>query len=310
MGLFLLLVLILIGFLAYQGWATMKDSLWNGQNRLTIGFNTQPVLLVSFDPQRERLIFLSVPEGTNLQAIRGYGVYRVGSLWELGMIENREGTLFIESLENSLAVPVDAWISPPDQDQVVEFLLGVDAQTRKQYFLASLLTTLRSLETNLTRWDLFRLWRQVQSVGHRQISLVDLAQANVLEVKKLADGSQAWEVDSKRLDVLLADLFPDTKIKEENLSIAVYNGTDFSGLANQAARLISNLGGRVVEVGDREAKTDQCLVLSEEDQAASRTVKKLIKVFDCQFQPTTMTKERGAVVVILGEAYWRLINER
>jgi len=62
-------------------------------------------------------------------------------------------------------------------------------------------------------------------------------------------------------------------ISKENLSIAVLNGTTESGVANFGARVVRNMGGRVVAVGN--AYNDHVKSLIIANDPSSNTVRLL-----------------------------------
>jgi len=71
-------------------------------------------------------------------------------------------------------------------------------------------------------------------------------------------------------------------------------------LAKKAARLISNSGGRVVEIGDWEQKMAGCELRGEKSKLKTYTSQKLEKVFNCQWRSEDLAGHRADLVIILG----------
>jgi len=114
---------------------------------------------------------------------------------------------------------------------------------------------------------------------------------------------------------LVNQLFKDEKIVQEDLAIAVLNGTTHFGLARKAARLITNIGGQVVEVGNIENLKSQILNLKCEIRSPKRlknayTIQKLMRAFDCRWGGEDLADHRAEAILILGEDYWSRLNER
>jgi len=312
---FLIICLTLLLGISYQVWGSLKKSLWDGKSRLTLALNSSPILVASFDPSDKTLNFLSIPPNTYIETIHGYGFYKAESIWKLGELEKYGGELLAGSLQEYLGVPVDAYAS----------ISNTEYQTpnikHKGSFLAMIQSLLRGEnETDLTRWDLIRLWWGVRGVRFDKVNLIDLGETNAVKKVILPDGTPALEPDPLRLNQLVSRLFSDRKIKEERISIGVYNGTEYPGLAKKAARIINNIGGQVIEVGDRDKKSEKpasaktsagkCELRSEKKFVNSYTTRKIMKIFVCQYEIEKMGEMGLEIAVILGEDYWQKLMEK
>jgi hypothetical protein len=126
----------------------------------------------------------------------------------------------------------------------------------------------------------------------------------------LPDGTSGFELNQARLDRIIAKYFQDEKIREEGLALEVVNATNHSGLAARAARIISNMGGRVIAMRDWDLRNEKCSLRSGQKNLSSYTLKKLVKVFDCQFDGEDLGSSRAEMIIILGEDYWRELNKK
>jgi len=302
------LVLLLGG--GIQFWRSWQQGLWNGRERLTLVFDATPVLVVSFDPEPKTLSLLLIPRETYIQTIHGYGAYRLGSIFQLGELEGYGGELLAGSLEEYLGTPVQAYanlaVTCPETAGQVKAV----ARCQK-----NLLTALRSLlngngQTNLTKWDLVRLWWGIRGVRFDKIRRLDLQETGLVKEITLPDETTALTVDPHQLDRLVADWFADTSLKREDLSIGVFNATDHPGLAQRAARLISNLGGRVVEVGDWQEKEEECQLRCQPSILKKETARRLLSLFHCRYGGEQIEEKQAAIILILGENYWRKLTEK
>jgi hypothetical protein len=196
------------------------------------------------------------------------------------------------------------------------FLKGTDGEWQKNGLKNSLLNQFFNSfaydkKTNLSRWDLLRLWWQIKMIREDKITLIDLSQTSVSQEVDLPDGTKAMKIDTERLDRIISQFFTDEQIKKEDLTIAVLNKTEKIGLANKAAKLISNIGGRVINVGAQTKnvdKKDNCEIKSEKKYKNFYTVKKLSKIFNCQWTGEPDSEQRSMVVILLGVDYWSRLN--
>lgn len=315
-NIFLVICLVLLLGVSYQVWGSFRKSLWDGKSRLTVALNSTPILLASYDPVEKTLNFLAIPPNTYIETIHGYGFYKAESIWRLGELEKHGGELLAGSLQEYLGVPIDVYASINN----LEFIINNSEELGD--FLAEAIMKLFRYggNTNLTRWDLVRLWWGIRGVRFDKTKLIDLGETNAVEEITLPDETRALEPDPLRLDQLVAKLFSDRRIKEEGFSIGVYNNTQYPGLAKKAARIINNIGGQVIEVRDWEIRSEKpqprqtglgkCEVRSEKKSASAYTVRKLIKIFDCQYGGREMGESRVEVAVILGEDYWRKLMKK
>lgn len=91
--------------------------------------------------------------------------------------------------------------------------------------------------------------------------------------------------NTQSFDDLIRESTYDSEIAEEKKNIAVLNGTDFNGLASFGARVITNIGGRVVAVNNTEKIYEKSVIIT--DEAGSKTAALLSRVFKI---PSIITK--------------------
>ena len=309
----LIIFLILLIGIGWKIYTSISKSLWDGENQFNIAINSQSVLVVSFNPAEKSLNVLLIPDGTFIETIHGYGPCRVESIYRLGELNKKGGELFQGSLQTYLGIPVDAYASISN----FQFPLGPSLGARpisnskdiSKALIKSVMILLTSKgETNLTKWDLVRLWLTLRSIRQDKINLVDLGQTSASQEVDLLDGTKANKIDTERLESIMSQFFVDKKLKQEDLTVAVLNGTNHAGLANKVATLIKNIGGQVMTIGDTEngqgESLRQCQIKSEKKYKNSYTIRKLSHVFDCQWEGEPMAEQRANLVLIVGKSYW------
>ena len=305
--LFLLFALILLFFsffIFFKIFISINKSLWDGKSQFNLVINSQPVMVVSFSHSGKAINILSIPDGTFVEAIHGYGSYRSESLYKLGEIKERGGELLRGSFQEYFGVNLEGYLTggqyQPEKLKMKAFLLNnfLNALYGKE-------------ETNLTNWDLLRSWWQVKKIREDKIFVMDLGQSSVSQEVDLPDGSKAMKIETERLTKIINQLFIDGGLKKEDLTIAVLNKTKHFGLANNASKIINNIGGRVVQVSNLQNQNiveEGCEVKSEKKDKNSYTVEKLKNIFNCHWLEKEGDEQRAKIILLLGEDYWRKLN--
>lgn len=298
------LFLFLLAFFTFKIYRSLVKSLWDGQNQFNLVINSQPVSLVSFNPLEETINLLLIPNGTFIETNHGYGPYRIESVYKLGELKGNGIELLTSSLQDSFGLAIDG------------FLKGNNSELQKKDLKNGLLNQFfysfnHDEKTNLSRWDLLRLWWRIKMIREDKINLIDLSQTSVSQEVDLPDETKAMKIDTERLDRIISQFFADSQIKKEDLTIAVLNKTDKAGLANKAAKLIANIGGRVISIGGQTQNYDrenECEIKSDKKYKNSYTVKKLSKIFNCQWAGDPEADQRSTIVLLLGDDYWSRLN--
>lgn len=282
-------VILIIPFLFF-GWQL------NGKEKLNLIINSKPAYLFSILP-RERLYLVEIPEKTLIEVAHGYGKYRLESIYGLGLIENRGGELLVDSVQESFGIPIDGYILT-EKDPKFSITKIITESIQKK------------TSTNLGRLTLLRLWWQIRKLRADQIKEFSLTSENELKKVEQADGLTAFEFDPDKTDQFLGGYFKEPNIRQEDLAIAILNATDHPGLAQRAARLVNNIGGRVVKVSDFEQRIADCQIWVSAGVNKSQTYSRLSKIYHCQLKPGPVSEMRADLVIILGEKYWQKLTEK
>ncbi|MFZ5366277.1 MAG: LytR C-terminal domain-containing protein [Patescibacteria group bacterium] len=293
------LVLILLG-LGLKTYRVVKNSIWDGSSRINFVLKGEEAILASFEPG-ESLTLIPIPKGTNLLLTHGYGKYRVEAVLGLEELEKRQA-LLVETIQENLGVPVEGWIRITNYKlQITNYKEGILNELENQI--------LGKGKTNFSTWDILRLWWEIKKIREGEIEVLDLEKLNVFSQSKLPDGTVVLEIAPAQLDVQIQKYLADSQVKKEKLAIEVLNGTSYLGLAERGARILTNIGGEVVAVGNSEVGSEKCEVESEKKNKNSYTVLKIIKIFSCSWREKK-EEGRGEITLILGEDYWQKLNQK
>jgi len=246
--------------------------------------------LLILNPTEKKVMVLDIPPETEINVPGGFGSWPVRSIFGLGEKKSQGATLLKNSLSDFYGLPVSGYLetqlSPLEAVKVL-----------KNNPLPSL-TGRSQQRSDLTIFELLRLYLCLGAVRSDKITELDLLALEVLDPFNLADGTKVYRANS-RLDTFIQENLSEPKIKSEQLSVAVLNGTNHSGLAQRASRMISNLGGNVI-ITDNTSLIPNSFVTGQ----GSFTKNKLTEIFSSKYAKiNTQPASRAQVVVYLGEDF-------
>jgi hypothetical protein len=254
------------------------------------------VSVVSINPTLERLSVFNLPLEYSVSAL-SQGNHPLKNLYGIGnLADPKQGIeLVVKSASYILGAPIEGYLlvdgtGLKELDQLFSGCGGF-----KEYLSFRNITRLprfvglthQYLQTNLTLSELVRAIYYVWQVRSDRVTTVDLGSELV--------GDQA------ALDAFTGPLLKDANFTTERLKIQILNGTLEPGLASFAARVVKNMGGEVVRVGNHERQdlTKGFLVL---DESGSYTAKRLAHVFGVvdSRPPRSSVEKRADITVVLG----------
>ena len=286
----------------------------NFRNQVTLVFQAHPVFVLSLSPASKKMTILFIPDKTYIKAIHGYGSYRIESIFGLGQLKNTGGQLLQGSVQEYFGLPLDGYLSAGDLNFGSIQSSSLSSFEKKEKIKNLILQELgeaakKRQKSNLDRLNLARIWWQIKKLRLSNITVVSLGQTEASHEVKLADGSLAIKIDPQRIDQIVKRLFQDNRMANEDLTVAVLNATSHPGLANQGARLISNLGSRVVEIGDWNGGGSICQLRTKKSQRKTYSIRKIKNLFHCRYSGEDLAGHRADIVIILGENYWQKLNK-
>ena len=284
-----------VGLFACLGFRVLNRSIWDGEHQINIVIDGQPVVLVSFEPERKTpLNILTLPPETYIKLTHGYGFYRLESVNNLAGYEGRiGGQLLAESLSEYLGLPLEAYISGSN-------IKLADNKNSADFILEIIWNLLCGHgQTNLSKWDLARLWWRIRLMRSDKIALANLCKDDICYKETLIDGSEVLKIDLEKADKITDDFFQDYLIRQEGLTISVLNQTSSVGLASSAARMINKIGGRVIQIGEEKDTGVKCLIRVGQRLSQSYTLRRLKKIFGCELRIGETNDQRADIVLIV-----------
>lgn len=280
----------------------------SGSEKVVVAIVSEPVFVLSFDQKEKSLTILEIPQDVFANVLPGFGFYPLSSAFGLGQLENppQGGKIFLSTLSSALSGPVDFYIQVKGEEKIS---LGKDQVLALQKNLTSpgaILLGFKSLnwipenlETNLTLFDMYRLWWKASQIRSTKIAYYQL-QEDTLEDLVLPDGKIAKMISEAGINEFSKVLFQDQEILSEKLSVEILNASQKSGLSGKIGEIIDSSGMDVSFVGNAQALAKTSSLVVDTNVKNSRTVRKLSRFFGI------MPKEKKEktlfdVSLILGE---------
>lgn len=321
--LIMLLVVVLLGAILrlhstfLSSWkfkGVTKNYLWNGQFNINLVVLTNSVSLVTFNPKEEIITILNLPPQTYLEVPGGFGHWQLRAIFNLGKSEKKGGGKLVkETLSQFLGIHLDGFLALGESGENLTYQKSakeiIDVLRANPI---SGITLLSDLKTDLTLWELVKLKWAFWQVRFDKVKSIDILDFGVLDKETLADGTSVYTTDPVKLDSILT-YFTDPSLREESLSIAVFNATDYPQLAQRSKRIITNLGGRVIALANaegKEGKIKRTYIVGPN----SKTKTRLLQIFDlgCSEDPKCdkivpqdlgLASMRSQISLILGEDF-------
>ncbi len=281
-------------------------------------YRDSEISIVSLRPKDESVVVLHVSKDVYMDLPKSYGSWRVGSIYGLGQEENppKGGQLLKLSLGNLLGLPIDGLVLEKDgtkpEDQIAEW--------RKNKL--SILKFIPTIKTDLSFLETIKFLYALSNIRSDKVISLDLAQSSITESKLLADSSRVLGINSVKLDLFVRENMSDAEVIDENTSIAIFNATKHPGLAQEAARTITNLGANVVILTSLDSTQEKSAVILKNDVEGGNvekalTAKRLTQLFapwclnqKCVSLDPKLTSSRAQINIILGEDYFNLWHKR
>ena len=269
-----------------------RTYLWDGDSNLNLVYkNGENISLLVIISGERKVLSLDIPSNTFIKVPGDFGSWELRSIFDLGGGDLKASSkLLKDSLSVFFGLPIDGFLSSSEEIPSSKILRDF-----KNPF--SVVSLLNKLKTDLTPLELISLYTLLQQVRSDKIESFDILGLDVLNSSELADGSHVY-LPGSRLDSFISENFSDPKIKNEQKTIAVLNGTLSLGLAQKYSRLISNMGGNVIISDNTEDKVKYSVVFGED----SLTKKRLDQIFTSKYAILdSKFVSRAQITIILGE---------
>lgn len=292
-------VLLGIGIILFGGVLWLRTP--SNPVRNSIVLIGTPTVIISWESNRLQYIMLTIPSDVQIESLHGYGSYSIASLWNLDLLEKRQGALFLPSMIENFGVPI-GWYSTHStsvgdtNEAIVQFV------STELSFL-SLVTSLLYHSSSLTPIDMIRVWWATRAIDASTARVIDFRSHPIGTTLVLPDGSSVVQFDSKEYDGMVGDLLESVGLRQESIRLAIYNTTTMPGIGSRVARVIEHLGGYVVFVGNDESSYDGvCELKGSKERLLSTTSRVIQSLYGCKRMETTESM-RGDLMMRLGTLF-------
>lgn len=269
------------------------------QSTILVG---ESVHIVSWDAKREHVVLVDLPGTAVIEGTHGYGKYPLFSLLKLDTIDRHDGKVFTESLSDALGLPllgVAQLSSDAPKEGSVELL-------RHAFSWKSLFDVKKH---HVVSWGTWASWvLATRSLKADQVETINAKQ--VLVDQSQPDGSTISILDAQRFDYLYGNLFTDTRIRTEGVTVSVYNTTGVPTIGQRAARILAQLGVSVVTVGNDETAIANCVLEGTKTSLRSYTAKFIRSYFDCETKQNEEVSGTSDLSLRLGTEYASIFAPR
>ncbi len=294
---------------------------WSGKSAINIligSINPEKKVnlnLIGFLPAEKKAVILKLSGEIILDVPKEFGAWQLESIYGLGEEENPKiGSKLLQlSASKLLGLPVDAVVLFGNKERFSNPENLIADLRKNPLILAGILN---GVDTNLTPFQAYRVFWMLSKVRSDKIIALDLAKSSITESKLLPDSSRVLGVDMVKLDYFIRENMAE--LSEEDKSIAIFNGTSFAGIAQEASRIVTNMGGSVITVSNTEQKFASTMVVSKDgENKGGYTYQRMSQIFapqclkeNCQSKDPKILFSRADVNIILGEDYFNLWYRR
>lgn len=293
MGLFMLLLLIVLGFFgAIQILPFIQANGFGKAERFNVVIAGDKTLLLSLDVPQKSAILLRFPDDLYMPEVAfGYGQYRVSSVYGVGELDHRGGVTLSQTLQEYTGVPIDGYVLINGSHT------GLKGTILSKDFLTG--------NSDLTIPEKLQLVLAVAGLRDDKIKTVDILK--LASPLVLADGSEAIFLEKEELDNFLSGIFYESNLQDEGLRVEVVNTTKVAGLGSRVSRLLNNIGMSVVNVDSTSELLDKCRIETDDKSFSSKTVARITGIYNCQITKTNQDV-RAAVRVLVGSDYAKKVS--
>ncbi len=287
----------------------MSSSSWKGDRIITVAVDSNPVVLVVFDPSTRKVGIISMPRDTYSVVPADLGLYPVYSVRELGELKGvHGGELFENTLSNFINAPVERYLFFPKNEMVLgdnkdQILARVQtAFSIKNLIQAPFKVNEKEMVSNLSWSESLKLWWFARGVRSDRFEYYDLSKNGVISPIILADGTPAFGADDVGVADFTRKVFTEEEILSEKLKIEILNGTDSPGRGNKIANILDNIGCDVVRVGNYTGEEfEETKITIGQDTTETLTVKRLEEILDSKAEIGDFEARDVDITIILGQ---------
>ena len=293
-----------------------KNYRWNGAYSYNLIIKAQDLGLVTIDPFNKQVTVIKVPDDTQIDLPKGYGNYPASSIYDLGQAERPPvgPSLMKASFAHLFGLPVDGFVLVAENEKF-KTVEEIVASLRKSPISA--LSLVKNIKTDLSPNEGLRILSVITSLREDKLKIVDIGQTSITESKLLPDTTRVLGVDTIHLDLFVRQRMKDPVLLNEEASVAVFNATDHPGLAQEASRILTNMGVNVINVSNTPTLKESSQVVVTSQELKEKTRVRVAQLFapkcitqKCESSDDKVVNSRADITIVLGEDYFRRRSDK
>lgn len=239
----------------------LKLNVWDGQSDFNLVVKMDTTYLLSYQPSGKDLTIIKFPSDISMDVPYDFGRWPMRSVYDLGQAEKPPigPQLLRDTINTSFDILSDGYLIFNDNTKNLPDLINSERSS-----LLPGVDILSNAKTNLKITEFFKIWWAIKEVRADKIKTIDLEKSELTSWLLLPDGSRVIALDEVKLAAFEIGEFESEKIKKEGLSIGIYNATEIPGLAEKAARIITNMGGRVIFTSNAPEKVTKSTIFAKQ----------------------------------------------
>lgn len=245
--------------------------------------------IVTLQPEDHSLDVIEVPDTLKIDTIYGYGQYSSSALYGLMKLEKHNMSFLTQTMAFQFGIPVEHVVMSNEKKQEVNIDLLANSFWNQMLF--------KEVST-FSYLDRVKAWWYLTHVRKDKMTSIDMLSSGLIH---------GDELDIVKCDQIISQVFPDPKIREEQISVAIVNTTDEAKLGTRLGRIFFNMGINVVRVTDSKDTYEKTrIVYSYNDHKNFLATKIIQNIFviskDNVFKDSQVAEEyRADLVLLVGE---------
>ncbi len=280
---------------------SVKNYTWNNKSNINLIISGKTLAVLTYKPDRQEIFLIKIPSNSYLTLPQNLGNWPLSSVFDLGQsLTPPQGAYLLKvAISNLIGVPIDGFLGSNSKTPE-ELLANLRQNPIQMIFL------LPSLKTDLSIPELVSLELGLSQVRFDKVQILDLQ--DLMQPEELPDGTKVLTGDPIKIDSL-SDKLAEASFRKDSLAVAIYNGTSIVGLAQKAARVVTNLGGNVIITNNLEMRQAKSGVyanrVDEKKLKLTATYARLVQIFGLRvtISPEELLSSRAQINVVLGEDF-------
>ncbi len=241
------------------------NRIWDGKKKMSVAVPTSDgAAVILFDPQYEEVVTIYIPKSTEVEVARSLGVWKVESLWQLGVQEKVEGKLMSDTFTKFFRFPTIAWADTP--------FLGLASGSVSDLYKG----VFSVYHTNVSIFDRISMAWFSFNVSNANRTEIHLEDTGYLKATTLSDGSRGYKKQDPPPQRILS-LFSDTQMAKSAYSVSLIDATGGTNSASDVGKVVEVLGAKIARLKDEAPQDIDCIVTGKD----LLLIKNVAEVFAC-----------------------------